>query len=105
MIQIKATCLPPAGRTPVPRSGARDAGEGTCPYLERNDCRCSARFSIGRLDQMFEICLGPGMAGCFLFHRIKLEDQRCEAEGMSPTPDLVEPTHDGRAIPLRPTGS
>lgn len=105
MIQIKATCLPPAGPTSARRIGRHGPQEGSCPYLERNDCRCSTRFSIDRLEQMFEICLGPGMAGCFLFHRIKLEDQRCEVEGTSPPPSLVEPTHDGRAIPLRPTGS
>ena len=105
MIQLKARCLPPATPSGPIRKDGSPPIEDSCPYLEQNDCRCSNRFALGRLDQMFDICLGPGMAGCFMYHRLKQEESRAGTSVTSPAPPLVEPTHDGRAIPLQPTGS
>jgi hypothetical protein len=70
-----------------------------CPYLERDDPRCATRFSLGRLEQMMDVCLGAGVAGCFMHHRIRHED----ATSSHSRP--VIPTHDGHPLRLRPTGS
>ena len=105
MIQLKARCLPPARLSAPVRTDGSSPVEGSCPYLDRNDCRCSNRFALGRLDQMLDICLGPGMAGCFMYHRLKQEEQQDQMRSMSTAPPLVEPTHDGRNLPLRPTGT
>lgn len=77
------------------------APEG-CPYLDRNDQRCASRFCLGRLDQMLDICLGSGQAGCFMYHRISHEDAQRAARGAAPP---MVPTHDGQPLRLRPTGS
>ncbi|MEE2972173.1 MAG: hypothetical protein VX672_03525 [Planctomycetota bacterium] len=102
MIQTQARCLPPAGAVSHSTETNDPTVANSCPYIDRNDCRCATRFSLGRLAQMFEICLGPGMAGCFMYHRLRQEDRRAK----SPGPDrLVTPTHDGQPVRLRPTGS
>lgn len=102
MIQTQARCLPPAGAVSHTAESSDRVAEGSCPYIDRDDCRCATRFSLGRLDQMFEICLGPGMAGCFMYHRLRQEDRLAQA---SESDRLVTPTHDGQPLRLRPTGS
>lgn len=71
---------------------------GACPFLDRNDSRCASRFGLDRLDQMLDICLGPGAAGCFMHHRMQHEDDLARTRPMTPT-------HDGQPLRLRPTGS
>lgn len=44
-------------------------GAGVCPHVDRNDARCSHRFSLGRIDQAFNVCFGSFHA-CPLYHRI-----------------------------------
>ena len=105
MIQLKARCLPPAHLAEPIQSDRSLPVEGSCPYLDQNDCRCSNRFALGRLEQMLDICLGPGMAGCFMYHRLQQEEQHNQTSVTPTAPTLVEPTHDGRTIPLRPTGT
>ena len=78
------------------------APEG-CPYLDRNDQRCASRFSLGRMDQMLDICLGNGRSGCFMYHRICHEDAQQAVRDASTTP--MTPTYDGQPLRLRPTGS
>jgi hypothetical protein len=100
MIQMKVLPQP----QPTRAASARSSGDapiiaGACPYLDRNDPRCASRFGLGRLDQMMDICLGSGVAGCFMHHRIRHEDVT------SSESRLVTPTHDGHPLRLRPTGS
>ncbi len=45
---------------------------GACPHVDRNDARCGHRFSIGRLDQAFNVCFGSYHA-CPLYQRINDE--------------------------------
>lgn len=101
MIHLKKRPDPLAGARPAATVPEGPMVSNSCPYLERNDGRCSSRFSLDRLDQMFEVCLGPGVQGCFMFHRLRREDVRAAASRVEP----VQPTHDGQPIPLRPTGS
>lgn len=42
---------------------------GACPHVDRNDARCSHRFSLGRIEQAFNVCFGTFHA-CPLYHRI-----------------------------------
>ena len=52
---------------------ADDGNEwGGCPHVDRNDARCGHRFSIGRLDQAFNVCFGSYHA-CPLYQRINDE--------------------------------
>src|SRR5688572_11588352 len=52
---------------------AHDSDEwGGCPHVDRNDARCGHRFSIGRLDQAFNVCFGSYHA-CPLYQRINNE--------------------------------
>ena len=92
MIHLKKRPDPLAGARPAATVPEGPMVSNSCPYLERND---------GRLDPMFEVCLGPGVQGCFMFHRLRREDDRAAASRVEP----VQPTHDGQPIPLRPTGS
>lgn len=50
-----------------PTSGGGAAG--ACPHVDRNDARCSHRFSLGRIEQAFNVCFGT-FHGCPLYHRI-----------------------------------
>lgn len=100
-----------SGRVPEdrPASKATDpdlSAEGSCPYLHSDDHRCASRFSLDRIDQMFEVCLGPGMAGCFVYHRLHQERTR-EVNDRNPagSPRLVNPTHEGQLLQLRPISS
>ena len=101
MIQMKMLPHPQPTRPVAGRGAVDDAPivSGACPYLDRNDPRCASRFAIGRLDQMMDVCLGSGAAGCFMHHRIRHED------ATSSDSRLVTPTHDGQPLRLRPTGS
>ena len=47
-----------------------------CPYLERDDERCQARFSLGRLSEAMDVCLGSGVAGCLMYHRLRMEEEQ-----------------------------
>jgi hypothetical protein len=102
MIQMKTLPQPQPTRAAV-ASGARGEAApivaGACPFLDRNDARCASRFGLDRIDEMMEICLGAGVAGCFMHHRIRHED------AMATDSRLVTPTHDGHPLRLRPTGS
>lgn len=56
-------------------SHGRDAG--VCPHVNRNDPRCSSRFSLGRMEQAFSVCFGA-FHGCPMYHRINAEAVACE---------------------------
>lgn len=103
MIQLKTLPQPQPSRPRAPQAASGDTAtpivSDACPYLDRNDTRCAARFALDRIDQMMDVCLGPGVAGCFMHHRIRHEDTT------SPASRLVTPTHDGHPLRLRPTGS
>ena len=76
-----------------------------CPYLERDDERCQARFSLGRLSEAMDVCLGSGVAGCLMYHRLRMEEEQGVVFAHSPAPAPVTLTHDGDSLRLRPTGS
>ena len=59
-----ADAKPAAIEEVIPSSG--------CPHIDRNDSRCAHRFSLGRIDQAFSVCLGAFYA-CPIFHRISAE--------------------------------
>jgi hypothetical protein len=76
-----------------------------CPYFERNDERCQARFSLARLSEAMDVCLGSGVAGCLMYHRLRMEEEQGVVFAHSPAPAPVTLTHDGDSLRLRPTGS
>ncbi len=42
--------------------------------MQANDHRCTARFALGEMEQLFAYCCG-GFHGCALFHRINMESR------------------------------
>jgi hypothetical protein len=44
-----------------------------CPHVNRNDPRCATRFSLGRIDQAFDVCFGAYHV-CPMYHRINVEN-------------------------------
>lgn len=103
MIQWKATPLQPPAAPKIDADRESNPVEGSCPYLERNDHRCSSRFSLGQMGRMLETCLGPRMIGCFMYQRLKREHEQGPKAGTTSTRNFIEPTHDGRTIPPRST--
>jgi hypothetical protein len=43
-----------------------------CPHIDRNDPRCTSRFALGEVEQMFAFCCS-GFHGCAMFHRLNME--------------------------------
>lgn len=84
---------------------ADPAATNCCPYFERDDERCQARFSLGRLSEAMDVCLGNGVAGCLMYHRLRMEEEQGAVFANSPAPTPVTLTHDGDSLRLRPTGS
>ena len=88
---------------------APGAAKECCPHVDQNDPRCGHRFSIGRIDQAFNVCFGS-FHGCPMFHRLNRE---ADASMRSRAPEVAEDgpiplisiTTNGRALALRPTGS
>lgn len=78
-----------------------------CPYLERNEERCQARFSLARLSEAMDVCLGSGVAGCLMYHRLRMEEEQgvVSTHSVNPASAPVTLTHDGDSLRLRPTGS
>ena len=72
----------------------------TCPFIDRNDHRCAARFTLSRLNEAFEICLGE-YRSCGIYQQLRHGTSR-------PT---VVITYKGRPAAvvasrrLRPTGT
>jgi hypothetical protein len=92
--------------------GRRDTDWRACPFVNHNDERCSSRFSLGRIDQAFSVCFGSYRA-CPMYHRISGEVSRygtpntavaVSACGMH-EPPFINVTTNGRAMPLRRTGT
>lgn len=80
---------------------------GGCPHIDRNDLRCGHRFSLGRIDQAFRVCL-DAFHGCPIFHRINGE--ACgRASGpidrASLSSGIIALTIHDNALPLRNTGT
>lgn len=98
--------LLPTGR----RSGshtAEDAASGAvlktvdhacCPHVDHNDARCGHRFSLGRIEQAFQVCFGA-YHGCPLYHRINDEAAR------STQVPVISITLNANHLPLRATGT
>lgn len=95
----------PAAGMPAHQEDSHDVVSGSCPFLDRNDERCASRFSLGRLEQMLDVCLGTGSSGCLMYHRLRMEEEQGIVVSNSPVPPLVMLTHDGESLRLRPTGS
>ncbi len=95
----------PAASPLASEEDPRETFSGACPFLDRNDERCASRFSLGRLEQMIDVCLGTGSSGCLMYHRLRMEEEQGIVVSNSPVPSLVMITHDGESLRLRPTGS
>jgi hypothetical protein len=63
---------PVGGRAILVESKIDLHAAGDCPHINRNDSRCSHRFSLGRIDQAFSVCFGA-YHGCPNYHRINGE--------------------------------
>jgi hypothetical protein len=75
---------------------------GSCPHVNRNDPRCSTRFSLGRIDQAFSVCFGVFHA-CPMYHRINAEYARTRSQ---PAPAVaITINRHVLDVPLRATGS
>jgi hypothetical protein len=61
---------------------AAGASGGGCPHIDRNDARCGHRFSLGRLEQAFNVCFGAFHA-CPLYQRISGEVAIDDSEGVA----------------------
>ena len=97
---------PAAGDAAAPGTVAENSvATGCCPFFERDDERCQARFSLGRLSEAMDVCLGNGVAGCLMYHRLRMEEEQGAVFANSPAPTPVTLTHDGDSLRLRPTGS
>ena len=82
--------------------GGSALGERTCscPHVNRNDPRCSTRFSLGRLNQAFTVCFGA-YHGCPMYHRINSElGAAAVAAGVTITISCNDAD-----LPLRATGT
>lgn len=83
------------------------ADHAGCPHVNRNDARCSGRFSLTSIEQAFGVCFG-GFYGCPLFHRINGElTRRCrDADRVpAPLPFVAVTVHADTRQPLRATGT
>ena len=94
---------------PARHSGSAGGSSGVCPHVNRNDLRCSSRFSLNRLTQAFDVCFGS-YETCPMFRMINSEvreDKPRTSEAALEKPDapLITITARGRAVALRPTGT
>lgn len=79
----------------------------TFPHVDRNDSRCAHRFSLGRLEQAFCVCLSA-FHGCPMFHRINSEVRAATATldcHSNPLIQLTTHANVNRDLPLRATGT
>lgn len=72
-----------------PSSNEIDRPWGACPHIDRIDERCGHRFSIGRIEQAFNVCFGS-FHTCPQFHRFNSEIAINDGEPRSSHPTLVE---------------
>lgn len=81
--------------------------ESACPFLDAHDSRCSSRFTLNKLDDMLDMCVGGSTTRCVMFHRLRMEQEQGILVATSPPalPDPVLMTCNGTPIGLRPTGS
>ena len=77
---------------------------GVCPHVDRNDCRCGNRFSLGRIEQAFGVCFGTYHV-CPMYHQINQERTERRETAASRMLPLVTVTSNGCDAPLRATGT
>ncbi len=79
-----------------------------CPHVDRDDRRCSSRFSLDRMEQAMCVCFGSFYA-CPMYHRLNGEFARAEAtaadEASRGRPPLIMVTANGSELPLLATGT
>ena len=46
-----------------------------CPFVENDDSRCASHFTLGHLNEAFDICMN-GHLGCPTYYRLLRESQR-----------------------------
>jgi hypothetical protein len=80
----------------------RSSCPGACPHVDRDDARCSSRFSLGRIDQAFCVCFGAFHA-CPMYHRINSELPRATVSATGAA--IVTVSAHGHALSLRATGT
>ena len=49
---------------------ADDAEPGLCPFIDTNDPRCARRFTLGRIEQAFRVCLQEGHSQCVVHQQL-----------------------------------
>ena len=88
-----------------------DQSDRPCPFVELDDCRCSAKLSLQRLDQAFNYCFG-GYLRCPTYQQLRWERQTlslanptAKTHGSSPVKLVPLTIRRRAAIPLRPTGT
>jgi len=74
----------------------------SCPYVNRDDPRCSSRLSLDRIEQAFDVCFGA-FHTCPMYHQIG--DEFATAEAAARRRPLITVTAHGLAVPLRATGT
>ena len=95
---------------PTRHSGSAGGSSGVCPHVNRNDLRCSSRFSLNRLNQAFDVCFGA-YDTCPMFRMINRElredkpRREAAAAAAEPVAPIITITARGRAVSLRPTGT
>lgn len=54
------------------RGGDRST-DCSCPFIDLNDTRCSIHFTLGRLDEAFDLCLNHHHRSCPTYSRLQRE--------------------------------
>ncbi len=79
-----------------------------CPFINLNDTRCAAHFTLGRIAHAFGVCLDHHHT-CTIYDRLQQEQQRIGEENSETGGQHVGPTFGGRPYvtgdELQPTGS
>ena len=81
---------------------APGTADQACPFVDRDDSRCSNRFSLGRIDQAFCVCF-DAFHVCPMYHQITSEAAQTEVDRRRTA--LITVTAHGLAVPLRATGT
>lgn len=53
--------------------GGNQSTDCACPFIDLNDTRCSTHFTLGRLDEAFDLCLNHQHRSCPTYSRLQRE--------------------------------
>ncbi len=88
---------------PCAKSGCGSA-DGPCPFINRNDSRCAARFTLGRLGEAFRLCVNDHH-DCHVYDQIEREQDRLAASAQRNTNDAWLTPNRLNVAPMRILGS